>query len=195
VTTGAAVALAAAVAVVGFVAPPVYRAYRVTTLTRDVLRETYRTPRGKALAEKIAYRNLSFAEYTRMPALLLIAEITHQTCLPPGPLPKEQDDLVWQMVRDSYSAYLDQRLTEPNLLALAFLLKGNSVFGPSWDDVAKALPPSLPGPLAYIFGQRRLRQQRPEEAVKCFQDARDRAPADAPLRRLAQGELERLKAR
>jgi tetratricopeptide (TPR) repeat protein len=163
-----------------------------TGVLRDVLRETYRSPRGKAWAEKIAYRNLSFADYSRMPALLLIAEITHQTCLPSGPLPKEQDDLVWQLIQDSYTAYLDQRLTEPNLLALAFLLKGNSVFGPSWDDVAKALPPSLPGPLAYIFGQRRLRQQRPEEAVKFFQDARDRAPADAPLRRLAQAELERL---
>jgi tetratricopeptide (TPR) repeat protein len=166
-----------------------------TGTMRDVLRETYRTPRGKEWAERIAYRTCSFADYSRMPSLLLIAEITHQTCLPPGALSKEQDELVWQMVQDCYVAYLDQRLTEANLLALAFLLKGNSVFGPSWEDVANALPPSLPGPLAYVFGERRLRQQRPEEAAKFFKDARDRAPADAPLRHLAQSELDRLNAR
>jgi hypothetical protein len=82
-------------------------------------------------------------------------------------------------------------LKHTQVLLLGSTWKGvTNVFG--WEGVRRTLAPSLRGPIAYIFGQRYLREKR-SGARMFFQTARDDAPANSPLRRLAEDRLKELK--
>jgi tetratricopeptide (TPR) repeat protein len=162
---------------------------------RPVLAAMWQTPRGQEWARKIAFRDLSYREYVRIPAFLLVAELLHHMALPPGPPSAEQDALLWQLVQDGYAAYLDGKIGNDLFAAFGLILKGHpNLPGLGWKKVADSLGPSLRGPIAYVFGQRYLRLHKPNEAAEFFRAARDSAPADSPLRRLAQAELDRPKA-
>jgi tetratricopeptide (TPR) repeat protein/predicted Ser/Thr protein kinase len=162
---------------------------------RPVFASMWQTPRGQEWARKIAFRDLLYRDCVRIPAFLLVAERLHQKAFPPGALNAEQDALLWQLVQDGYAAYLDGKIGNDLFAAFGPILKGYpNLPGFGWKKVADSLGPSIRGPMAYVFGQRYLRLHKPKEAAEFFRAARDPAPADSPLRRLAQAELDRLKA-
>jgi tetratricopeptide (TPR) repeat protein len=164
---------------------------RLMRVPPAVLREMWRTPRGRESARQIAFREVSFAETLRLPALLLISEYLHQGALP-ADLTAEQDALLWQFAQDAYASYFAGKLGPALLLPLSLAWKGTS--GPfGWAGVAAGLEPPIRGPLAYVMGHRYLRLQKPAEAVKLFRTAFDDAPPGSALRRLARSELDRLK--
>jgi hypothetical protein len=126
--------------------------------------------------------------------IVLAAEFYHQGALP-GELSVEQD-LLWQTAEVSVRAAMTGKLSPSGQVQLLLALQGgNGVLG--WQGVAGTLDPSVRGPLAYVLGHRYLRVlNRPaKEAVPFFRTARDDAPPDSPLRRLAQAELDRLKTK
>jgi hypothetical protein len=160
-----------------------------------VYRQMYRSRRGLEWARKIAFRECSYAEVNSIPVLLYAAEVLHQGAFP-GELTPEHDALIWQLVQDVYPAFtagtFKGQATEP--LLLEFLLTWEDAdFGVSWPLLAAVLDPPVRGPLAYVLGHRYLVLKKPARAAVFFNTAREDAPADSVLRRLAQAEIERMK--
>jgi serine/threonine protein kinase/tetratricopeptide (TPR) repeat protein len=161
------------------------------------LREMWRTPRGKEWARRIALRELSYDEYIRTPLVLFAAELLRQRALP-APVSSEQDELVWTLCRDMDTAYRKGILKDSDLISLGAAWKGINLGGLGWKSLeAKVLKsqPQLRGPLAYLLGHRSLQKKRQAEARTYFTTAHEAQPENAVLRRLAQAELDRLKAK
>jgi hypothetical protein len=157
----------------------------------SVYREMWRTPRGKGLARRVAFRDLSYAEYHRLPLCLMLEEAMHELALP-GDLTAEQEELLWGLAQAVQTAAAARELGWVELTALATTAKGTPFL---WEGVKGKLGPSLRGPFAYVFGRVYLRKDRPKEAEAFFRTARDGADPASPLYRLANAELERLKGR
>jgi tetratricopeptide (TPR) repeat protein len=157
------------------------------------LREMWRTPRGRAYARKIAFCELPYAEHMSAQVLLSVAETIHQGAFP-GELSREHEELIWKLVQDLYAAYQTGRLKEDHFFQIVVTYTGTTnQWG--WDGVSRTLDPDIRGPLAYCFGHLYRRRNKPADSAKFFATARDDARATSTLRRLAQAELDRLKAK
>ena len=155
------------------------------------LRGMWRTPRGRVFARKVAFRQVPFAEFVRVPAQLLVFEVLRLGAFG-GKLSGEQDALVWDLAGDAYAAtVVEGTVKAPHLLALMTTWKGfTNVLG--WASVAPMMKPALRGPVAYVLGHRYLGLKRAQDAAAFFRTAVADAPAGSPVRRLAEEELERL---
>jgi serine/threonine-protein kinase len=164
----------------GYAVPPV------------VLREMWLSPRGRTFARKIAFEELSYAEFVRVPVVLLAFELARRGALL-GELSTEQDAVLWQVAEHGFTTLISGKFGSGEGLKLALAWKGyTNAFG--WKGLAPTLEPSFRGPLAYVLGHRYEKVlKKPEDVVPFFRTARDDAAADSPLRRLAEAELERLK--
>lgn len=112
----------------------------------SVLRDMWRTPRGKTWARKIAYEDLTYAEFVKVPVLLLAYEITHQAAVT-GDLNADQDALLWKVAEDGFALLLNNKFGTTEGLQLAFSWKGyTNRLG--WDGLAPSLEPSFRGPMA-----------------------------------------------
>jgi hypothetical protein len=126
-------------------------------------------------------------------------EFIHEICFPPGPLPDDQDQLLWDLVQVFYFAYLDGRINDRIFLAFGMIMQGTPNYpGMGWREVSDLFKdePRIRGPFAYVFGERYLRKDDKESALRFFQAAAADAakePAQALLGRLARAELDRLK--
>jgi len=156
-----------------------------------VLRDMWRTTRGRESARQIAFRDLPYNDFFRLPMFLLASEELHQGALL-GELTSEQDKLIWQLVNDGFSRFAEGKLTIEQLGRLGSSWKGSTgIFG--WAGVKDSLDRTLLGPTAYVLGHRYLnRLKKSQEAKAFFETARESAPTGSILRRLAQAELDRL---
>jgi hypothetical protein len=163
------------------------------SLPTTLLREAWRTPRGLEVAQRLAYQDVGLADFLKLPVLVGAYAVVRNT-LPAGQkISAEQDELFWRLVEDGWASVRAGNLTKGNLVQLTFAWKGNTSSALGWGALAKALDkqPALRGPLAYVMGHRLLRLGKPREASELFGAALRDAPADSPLRRLAEAELER----
>jgi tetratricopeptide (TPR) repeat protein len=162
-------------------------------LITSVLRDTFRTPRGRDYARKIIFREISFGECVRVLPMLVLREFIHQGAMA-GQMTQQQDSVVWQLLRDGYTAVTEVgSIGKLQMVQLGMTWEG--VPGPfSWQGVAPTLDADLRGPIAYVMGHRHLHLERPEDAAKFFQTALDDAQAGSALEKLAKAELEHLKA-
>jgi serine/threonine protein kinase len=167
---------------------------RLLNAPPGVLRDMWLHPRGREWARRIAYKDLSYGEYTGVPFLLFSAEFLHQRVLP-GPLSAEHEALLWKLSEDLRAAWVNETLTQSHLVSLGYAWKGLDFGWTAVDGAVLKAQPQLRGPLAYLVGHRRLAQKQRAAAVRFFTIARDTAATDTPLRRLAQAELDRLKAK
>jgi WD40 repeat protein/tetratricopeptide (TPR) repeat protein/predicted Ser/Thr protein kinase len=167
---------------------------RVIRLPPSILREMWRSPRGRDYARQIALRNISLAEILQAVPRLLLLEAVRQGAWQ-GPLAPEEDVLVWKLAGDYHADYVAGKINLGQLVPIGLTWKGTSgVLG--WGSLAPSLPRAKRGPLAYVFGQRYARVlHKPAEAASFFRTALADAGSDERLRRLAQKELDRLKTR
>ncbi|HZT80508.1 MAG TPA: hypothetical protein VFA26_09805, partial [Gemmataceae bacterium] len=171
-------------------ASPASLALKTITPPTSVFAEMWRAPRGRQWARRFAFKDLPYADSLRVPPFLAAGEYLHQTALP-GPLSREHDDLIWDTVRGVFAALLDGKLTDTQVITLGLGWKAGLSL-----DVEKALPgldPSLHAAFAYLYGHRLLQKKDPSGAAKMFAAAVKLAPAQAPVRKLARAELDRLK--
>jgi WD40 repeat protein/tetratricopeptide (TPR) repeat protein/predicted Ser/Thr protein kinase len=155
-------------------------------------REMWLTPRGREQARRIGLRELPFNEYVLVPVQLTAVEIAHQGALP-GELSAENEQILWELFTRAFAAYSTGKLTAQQVLQLALAWKGTTnLLG--WAGVAPALEPPLRCRAAYVMGHRFLQLNRPKDAADFFRKALEDAPADSPIVRLAQAELDRMKA-
>jgi WD40 repeat protein/tetratricopeptide (TPR) repeat protein len=160
-------------------------------LSPSVLRQMWLTPRARDWARRLAYRDLSFAEFFRGPVVLAGVEMVRQGARLEQPT-ADQDQVLWDLVEHSMALYVDQRLglTQVAQLGVVWQSHAGAIV---WPVTARGLDPTLRGLAAYMLGHRYEQAlKRPEEAIAFFRTARDDAAPDSRLRRLAQAELDRL---
>jgi hypothetical protein len=165
--------------------------FKVVKPSAEVMRQMWLTPRGREWARRIAFRELTFAEYVRVPMFLGMAEHMHQSAIP-GKLSPEQDEILWGLVQSIYYAYVAGKFKDGHMAAFGFLWKGIAIPGFGWAQVKPALEPAGRAALAYLFGHRYLRLGKPDQAADFFRSAVAEAPAGSPVRGLAQAELDHL---
>jgi hypothetical protein len=162
----------------------------------EVFQQMWLSERGRRWAERMAYRDLSYAEYATTPALLTAAEYMRQR-LVVGPLAPGQDEVFWELAGGIHGAYLDGTIGTMDLGLLYMMGWKGTIGAPNVDStLLKKKFVRMRGPLAYVLGLHALRQpQAPQraEAAGYFAIARDAAAKDDRLRRLAEAELDRLK--
>jgi tetratricopeptide (TPR) repeat protein len=162
----------------------------VYRLPPAIVRESWRTKRGRDYARRIAFDDLPLADKIRIPLILTITEALHQGAMP-GPLTPQQDELLWHLAQDSFQAYTANRLTTAQSIQLAFTWKGTTnALG--WGGIKNSLDDALRLPLSYVLGHRFVQLKKPKEATEFFRAAAVGAPPGSELRRLAQTELDRL---
>jgi eukaryotic-like serine/threonine-protein kinase len=155
-----------------------------------VIREAWRTPRGRAIARQIAFRQVPMTELVRLPAIVVAAEATRQMCFGGG-FTADEEAVVWDLASRAFDAYAAGRLKTSHIIQCVMTLKGNTNFL-GWQGLKPALTPDLRAPLAYVFGCRYLRLARPADGRAFFQTCLDDAPADSTLRRLAEARIQSL---
>jgi hypothetical protein len=161
------------------------------TLPPSVLREMCNTPRGHQAAESLAFQNVTFAEYVRLPVLVAATEYVHQNGMGRQSTP-DDETIIWDVAQQAYTAHQAGRLGASQLLQLALAWKGTTnTFG--WGGVAGTLPPELRVPIAYLLGHRYQLLGKPAEAVKFLELAKQEAPPDSLLHRRATASIASLK--
>ena len=165
----------------------------------SMLRAAWRTPRGRDVARRIAYRDLSFEDLARWPLYLGWIAFIHEDCFNAAePLSSDQDELLWRMAGEIYAAYREGTLTERYFLPFGAIVAGNpNAPGMGWAEVYKLLDrnPKLRGPLAYIFGQRYVKKGDPKTGLMFYRSASAdavREPSQPLLKKLAQFEIDAL---
>jgi tetratricopeptide (TPR) repeat protein len=165
----------------------------------SMLRATWRTPRARDVARHVAFRDLSFFDIARYPLFVGWIEFVHEVCFNASePLSPDQDELLWRMSGEIFSAYREGSLTDRYLLPFGVIVSGSpNAPGMGWREVSTLLEknPKLRGPLAYVFGQRYVKKGQRDVALIFFKSASadaDREPAQPLLKRLSQTELDAL---
>jgi hypothetical protein len=163
-----------------------------TPFVASVFRQTWQTPRGREYARKIAFRTLSLTDCFGIQLPLTVAEAMHQGAVN-GQLTAEQDALIWNVCHDLFTGYVNGKISEWQLSPGLFAWGGMTNYL-GWGGLSAAFDAPIRGPLAYVYGLRflHLEPPQPEDAARLFRSAIKDAPADSPLRRLAQAELDRL---
>jgi hypothetical protein len=108
-----------------------------------------------------------------------------------APVAPDVEDALYRLTGDLNDLYAEGRFDNPQLLQFLLAVKGQTgALG--WDGLKGKLPPNVRGPLACVLGCRYARVlSRPKDAEKLLRTACEDCPADSPLRRLAQAELDR----
>ncbi len=156
-------------------------------VTPAVIRGAWTSPRGREWARKMAFLDTTPAEYFWAAPRILVYEKVRQDLFAGHPT-AEQDAIAWDALVRMTEAFRMGTLTKPQIFQFALAWKGTmNIFG--WGGVAPNLKPELRGPFAYLLGFRYRSLNKPADAATLFRTAAADAPADSPLKRLAEAEL------
>ncbi len=173
----------------------------IRLLRPGVVKVTWRNPRARDVARRLAFRDLPFQDAVLAPVHAGWVEFIHQVCLPEGPMSREAEDVVWNLGRDIQEAYRKGVIDERYLLPFGAIVQGNpNTPGMGWREVAKILEPhpALRGPVAWVFGERYAKKGDLANARLFYKSAladAAREPSLETLKPLAQAGLDRLKDR
>jgi WD40 repeat protein len=160
----------------------------------SVMRNTWRNPRGREYARRIAFQDLSYMDYHGIQFAMFVAEAFREGSLS-GPASAEQDALIWEVSEGVYRAYTRGEFNDAQaFLGLTAWLGTTGFTG--WGGLSASLHgrPQLRGPLAYLYGQRYLRLKKTTDARTLFQAALKDARPGTALERLAKKALEQTPA-
>jgi serine/threonine protein kinase len=162
----------------------------VMKIQPSVLREMWRSSRGREVTRQMAFLDLAPRDFFRQAMYLGVAEKFRQDVLRQAPAP-EQEEQIWEDIVVLVEAILDRKLSQNQMIQLGLTYKGTTGFL-GWGGVAPTLDPRYRGPVAYLLGLRFVALNNAAEAANFFRTAVKDAPAESRLRRLAQAELDRL---
>jgi WD40 repeat protein len=160
----------------------------------SVMRNTWRNPRGRDYARRVAFYDLPYLDVLGIEYALVIAEGFRQGALA-GPPSAEQEELIWQASEGVYRAYNRGDFSDAQSFLGLNAWTGVTGFT-GWSGLSTSLRrrPELRGPLAYLYGQRYLRLKLPADARTLFETALQDAKPDTPLHRLAKEALDKFPA-
>lgn len=176
-------------AVFGDVGGPA-RLIEMLKVRSNLLSDMWRTPRGRKCLQNLAWQNVGYGEYVRIPGYLMASETIRQGAFPQGITPDEEQ-LVWDVVSAGITRYLTRELTSIQGIGLASTWQGSTT---SWKFLAMGLPKDLRGPCAYVFGRRYQHGRRNLPVARSFfEEASQSAPADSTLKKLSEAALKSIK--
>jgi WD40 repeat protein/serine/threonine protein kinase len=157
------------------------------------LREMWRTPRGRDYARKIAFRQLTYADYFGSQIVLAPAAFMRRGAFPEKISP-EDEEILWKTANDLYNTYQAGKINEGHAfqIYLAWMGHANQL---GWGGIAPLLPQELRAELAYLGGHRYRNRKSPAEAAMFFQTALRDAPPNSTLQRLARSQVAREKSK
>jgi tetratricopeptide (TPR) repeat protein len=157
-----------------------------------VICEMWNTERGRKWAKSYAFRDLSYAQFVETPLYLFGSELFHQDTMP-GPLSVEQDQVIWDFVRDLHIALKEDRIRLSQIMAMGMAWHSPTVSAEGWRSSVNQLDQKLRGPASYLLAQRSMNIfKSPERAAGLFQVAWENVVADSVLGKLITAELDRL---
>lgn len=165
---------------------------RLLNIPPTLLGDMWRTPRGMRALRSIALRDLTYAEFMRMPGVLMTFEIARRGAFPEK-ISAEEDVLLWNLMQGAIDAYITRSIKESDVVPLLLAWKGDKpLFGLQLSP--SKLPASIPAnvrcPAAYVFGKRfQSTFKDSQKAALYFTQARNESPADSMLRKLAESAL------
>jgi WD40 repeat protein len=146
----------------------------------QVLRGLYQGRHGHETARMAAFYELPMRDKLGHQFSLAAAEGLRLGMLP-GPPTLDQEGLMRDLSKGVYEAYLEGRFTWAHALAAA--LAFNGMTGPlGWDGLYQAVDPRLRGPLAYLYGHRFRRLNKPAQAQALLRTAHEQAAPGSLLR-------------
>jgi tRNA A-37 threonylcarbamoyl transferase component Bud32/tetratricopeptide (TPR) repeat protein/ribosomal protein S27E len=156
-----------------------------------VLRDAFRTPRGRQCARKLVFQEDPFAEFLRLPPMVLLYSMFRKGAFS-DQLTEQEESLAWQLAGETYAVVLQRSTLNRSQVVQLGLVWIGTTGSLGWAGVAPKLDVQFRGPLAYVVGNRYLRLKRPEDARMFFQTARQDAAPGSPLKTLAEEKLKQL---
>ncbi len=162
----------------------------------ETLRQMWRSPRGKAMAQRFAINALTKPERTKIPLLLAGTAFATARAFGADQLPEEQESLLWETVEETYqTAVGNYRAALGSIPMAALLWKG---FAQPWGTLAPLFSPRLRARAAYVLAHRYLFLDNVSQAQTFLEETLailKNSPADPQLSELAQADLTLLKAK
>lgn len=154
-----------------------------------VLKAGWNSARGREIARRLAYDQLTLRQRIEQPMILLASSYFAEFALG-GQVAPEQEAVLWQAMDIALNQVVhERRLRGTQIVQIGLAWQGTSNFL-GWGGVAAALDPELRVPLAYLLAHRYARLNKLSEAKQFLLTAIQDAPARSPVPALAQRELE-----
>jgi tetratricopeptide (TPR) repeat protein len=154
--------------------------------------QAWLSERGQQWSRRVAFRELSYADFTRLPIKVLMAHYLRLNAYE-GELPPEDEEIAALFVDRTLEQIQQGKLNDSKILLLGTIWNGINLPGlAGWSQAAPALAPELRGPVAALFGKRYLMLGRRSEAKTFFQDALKVAEPGSTLRTIAEAGLRRV---
>lgn len=171
----------------GDVGKPIELSGAMPSIAR-ALQNCWQTSRGREFARRLVLRERSLPELSRELGQVLVWAIAMDGALGEHPT-AEQEQLAWDETGELVERHFAGRIPARNWLLWASCWKGvDGIFG--WAGLMQTLDPLERPRVAYLMGQRRLRQGRPDSARHFFAIARDLSQERSALRGLAESALQ-----
>jgi len=152
-----------------------------------VIRGSWRTPKGREWAQRMAFFDMAPIDYLRVPCQILLYEKVRQDLFDQQPT-VEQDDLAWITVQGVGNLVFEGKIDKTQLLQVGFAWKGLGGI----DGVIEKVPENLKGECCYLMGKRYLKINKTAAASRMFQSAEGFGASNSVVKRLAKEELQRL---
>lgn len=153
-----------------------------------VIRQAWRTPRGRETARKLAFRQAPMADFVRLPALVLIAETVRQGAFR-SDWTDEQEAEVWRTLDETSQNFFRGAFDVSQAVSIAMTWKGTTNFL-GWGGLANRLPPEQRGRWAYLLAHRLRTLGKNDEARSLLKTAAADSRPGSVLHRLASQELD-----
>ncbi|MBS0201699.1 MAG: protein kinase [Planctomycetes bacterium] len=154
----------------------------------SLMREMWRTPRGRDVARRIAFQQGSLTDFVCLPFELLLYEVLRENAFG-SVASSEQEELIWDLANQLAEGTAAGRISEGQLAQFALTWKGTTNFL-GWAGLAPSLTPQMRASSAYVFGHRFRRLKQPDAARRMFQTTATDAAPDSTASRLARQELD-----
>jgi tRNA A-37 threonylcarbamoyl transferase component Bud32/tetratricopeptide (TPR) repeat protein len=180
------------------------QAYVAVSTVTSTLRQMWRSPLGRTLAEDFAFERIGLRERIKLPAILMSAEYVSQTAFG-GQASAAQQEAVYQLMSEAYDLLLvEGTLKFDQLTGLLFTwklpdrwtaLRATLVEGAA-ENMPEKLPKALWGGLGYVFAHKWLMQNPdPTVVAEALAVARDDCQAGSPFAQLAAQDIRLLNAK
>lgn len=149
------------------------------------------TANGRDSARRLAFLDLRFIDYARLPAIAGVSEKFRHDAFA-AKTSAEQEEIIWQLATRALDHLQQGHINSAHGLQLGMAWNGTTNFL-GWGGVAPSLSPELRGPAAYVLGHRYLKRNLRDDARMLFTTAAQDARQGSPLQRLAREALAAIK--
>ena len=163
---------------------------RLLRMPPTVVRDVWKTPRGREVVRRSLFRESSLREAAVSPILLLEVGYLREGAMPA--MTAAEEEVLWKGLDGLFELYRAGKLPQARLLQLGLAWKQGVTGFLGWGSVAPVLPPDVRGPIAYALAFHLEKLGQKDDARKLFLSVGKLAAKGSPLEGLARAQAERL---